>query len=210
MEKSNHYDINHFRLIIDFIKSQISEEKIRVVMTTANTVSFTKPDDSSLKNFALQSGIDEGYVLFMYQAKIPSIISSVLNGMPASLYRFTESDDDEDIEQMAKIVEEELIDSKLKNRHLLKCTSKVNLIHSIDWEINTKTFDDSKGRIPNLKYAIINFIIQKNDISNIFPNEIFGALKKEEVCVSCDLSDIDLIIDVLCDVREELKKDGDT
>lgn len=182
-------------------------------MPTNDTIRFIVNNKDEIKKLCEKEKIKEEYIYYLIDIEIPRIVVHILNEFPDTINfngRPLEEDEKEEFGNKIKIVEDLLIDTKIKNTHLIKSTSKAKNISSVDWEVSKKIFDDTQGKIPELIYATLNLNIKK---SNSEPNpfvRLFSIDESEEiVCVNCDLSDIDYFIDILSDIKKALESEGD-
>lgn len=100
------------------------------------------------------------------------------------------------------LIKETIITDALKERFLIKKTSKENILGNLIWEINTKEYDSSE-KVVSLKYAKLSFVIEKEN--SLFP--IDGAPpSKEKFSFDVDSFDIDYLIEVLKDIKKRINR----
>jgi hypothetical protein len=97
-------------------------------------------------------------------------------------------------EERASIVKEELVTQRLRERYLLKETSKTNPLTGWHWEISAKQFDDRKGPLPNVRHATVRIHARRRlgryeevDGPFLFPTP--EAHSTEAFAFDCDLEE---------------------
>jgi hypothetical protein len=172
-------NIEQFRFLIDHIKKLFEDHKARYFFDTGNRIELVLTDQQETNRLTKQLNVKENELDFTLKMEIPALILAGINGDRSQLdflYRIDEDDKPKKeekeklIEEKLKIVSDILVTQKMRNSFLLKKTSKINFISGVDWEVNTKTFDDGEGKVPNLKYSILKFNLSSAErISQYWP-----------------------------------------
>ncbi|NSW91340.1 MAG: hypothetical protein HPY74_11835 [Firmicutes bacterium] len=205
--------IGEFSAVTTFVKGLIDNNRIKIFIPTEDIIKLIVTDKDEIKRFCEKEKIKEKYAYYLIDIEIPRLISHILNELPDTISfngRPLEEDEKEDFSAKLKIVKDILIDTKIKNTHLIKSTSKVKSITSIDWEVSKKLFADTEGNLPELLYATLNLNISKPNSQSNPIAKLFSLNEAEEtVCINCDLSDIDYFIDIFSDIKKALESEGD-
>lgn len=211
MKKVKNYNINIFKNIVYFVSEMIKNKTIKVNIVSASVIRFFIIDALAVQEFADKNKLDFEDLIYTIEYEIPAYMTSLLGGVSLALGEmFDKEKDDEKIklerQQKIKVVEDILIDSEIKNIHLLKTTSKLKTIQEIDWEINAKIFDDSNGKIPDLKYATINLKLMTQDESSFLAR--YFDVGTKDVIFNCDYNDIENLIDTLKTIQKQLTNES--
>lgn len=104
---------------------------------------------------------------------------------------------------------EVIVTNEIKERYMIKATTKISKLKKINWEINKKLYDNEKEKL-SAKYATISIKVGKelNEMGSIlrmFPF-IENDYKIDEISFDCDEYDIDYIIKIFEKIKDTLKK----
>lgn len=211
MKKVKNYNINIFKNIVYFVSEMIKNKTIKVNIVSASVIRFVIVDALAVQEFADKNKLDFEDLIYTIEYEIPAYMTSVLGGVSLAFEEMVGGEkDDEKIkierQQKIKVVEDILIDSEIKNIHLLKTTSKLKTIQAIDWEINSKIYDDSNGKIPDLKYATINLKLMIQDPSSFLVRYLDAGTSN--VIFNCDYNDIENLIETLKTIHRQLTNES--
>jgi len=205
-------DLEKFSSLIKYIKQLFVERKARYFFESGHNIELVLTDQQEINKLIDEVGLKKKELDFALKVEIPAILISAIRGDNSKLEFLINIEDSKEnerekykqlIQEKLKIVSEILVSEKMKDGYLLKKTSKHNFIGGVDWEINTKIFDDEVGRIPDLKYAVIRFNISSSEkISDFFPFPFSEDVN--ETVISLDINDIENLIDILTDIKKAL------
>lgn len=202
------YTLQDFKSIVEFTRDMIASNNIRVIMPSVSAVRLIVLNDEEVIKFSEKNKISKKYIMFQLEIEIPRYIIQILDDIPIEVVlngKTMSAEEKKEVDDKAKIVNDILIDSNIKNMHLIKSTSKVDMLYSVDWEINKKIFDDTKGNIPELKFATLNIRLSKPSYESNPIAKLFNfSEQSSKVCINCDLSDVENLIDILNDIKKAM------
>ena len=178
-------------------------------------------DESVLEN-ALQSSVISPEVFSkILKSEIANMITAISLESQDSYMAFTlrnVADDKEEeegkqlIEHKLKIVDHIIIDKVIRNRFLVRTTSKVDSFEGIYWEINEKKYANDI-ELESLRYATIRLEFTRTPESGLRINSpaaqillIGQNMEPLSVVFDCDTSQIDELIEALNDIRKKLEE----
>ncbi len=202
------YTIQDFKSVVEFTRDMIASNNIRLIMPSESLIRLRVLNEEAIIKFAEKSKISKEYIMFLLEIDIPRYIIQILEDIPLEINnngKALSEEEKKETENKAKIVNDILIDSSIKNMHLIKSTSKVDMLYAVDWEINKKIFDDTKGNIPELKFATLNIRLSKPSYESNPVAKLFNfSEQSSKVCINCDLSDVENLIDILNDIKKAM------
>lgn len=206
-------ELGDFRDVASELSERIEAESVIVVLKSANDVEFVLLQEAN-ERFANRFGDLKWKQII--NLEISMITRMILTKNESYLLDYAKDRDEnfteekaEAINQKIEIVRKKIISKKLSQSFIIKSTSKSPIINQLDWEVNEKVFDDTEGNIENLRYATIQLRTSHPSTSDMFPFPlIFGPrdAHSEKFTITCDVSDIDYMMNTLQDIALALKE----
>lgn len=201
-------DFNTFVQQVNVIDRLIKEGAIRIlVKTKLDTVLDEKllKDDLAIDLEDLKGALSE----------IMTIMMAGLNNTEKSLYKAPDDrkvtkeeikERNQILKKKIDLVKEVFIDEDIRNRFLIKKTSKETLFGDLSWEINSKIVDSKNDGFKPFNYAKVAIFAEK--VNTVFPIEGLPPIKEKLAVFDLDLVDIEFLIDTLRKVRKQLNREG--
>ncbi len=213
-----------FRRILDIVRSDIASKTIRITASPLGAISL-KVDQSSfqdqLKNLGLTFETGDQVL-----REITAMINAIL-GNDEGAYLFFRMRDKSDWrekgpEGLLKVAEDELknriesvrasLTDKMKNKYLLRITSKEAALSRLEWEARSKHYDGKRGEINIPPYICLNIEYFKMRPERGLMQEELGRLLgggdtslRQSIAFELDADDIDDIIQTLETAKRHLK-----
>lgn len=215
--------MDKFEKILKLLSEMINNKNIKTFFTPSGKPKFIIIDIEPIKEFSKNVNLKETLVRAVIDLELPQLVKLALNsdGGKNGSHRMPNLisilPDEDKLDEKAKnrlfkrklqLIEKHLLTADMKFSYLIKTSNKGYCLTGIDWEINLKTFDDVEGNLPNLKYALLKIktATSKDRNEGIFA-DIFGGSNDENTIFTCDISDIEYLIDTLESVKRALAKE---
>jgi hypothetical protein len=216
-------DIGEFRAVCRVARSLIDSGKLAIRIVYPNRVDLRVASDD-LKAAAEAEGVSVIGCRGILDHEIAPLMAAELSGDPAILlmvasfaagYRGGSAEDlkvtHKEVTERKSIVNSELITERLRERYLLKETSKTNPLTGWHWEISAKQFDDRKGSLPNIRHATVRIHARRRTGryeemgSEIIPPSLIEAQSAEAFAFDCDLEEAKELRETFDRIAEELQ-----
>lgn len=212
-----------FESVVKIVSKMIADKDIKTFIKPGGSPRFTVVDIGPIEEFSKITNQKQSLIKAIIDLELPQLVKKALRpegatngfGTPNIIVNPDEEKLDEKtkkriFKKKLQLVDKYLITSDLKFSYLIKSSNKGYCLTGIDWEINEKIFDDVEGNLPNLKYALlkINTATSKDLPEGIF-QDLFGSFGSNDssTTFSCDISDIEYLIDTLQSVKTALAKE---
>lgn len=213
--------IEKYEKIVTLVKEMLEADKITVRFMANGRPKFVIHDKSYLEENLSKQNINISDAITIITFELPHYIRAVISGdnfLPQLMNLPNLSDDDdikddkvkkqELIKLKLRIVEEYLLTKEIRHSYLVKTTSKVDCLVGIDWEINRKIFDDYKGKLSVLKYALLRLKTSSNDDNpNVLYELLGGGSHENSITFALDQPDIDHLVGILQDIKKALLRE---
>lgn len=105
-----------------------------------------------------------------------------------------------------QLVKEELYTSALAQRLAIRRTSKGTALDDLSWDISIKKHDLGVGRVADIPYATVEFVLTRASSGSDFDVDLFRLLSqaRDVFTFDCHLDDIDAILRDLSKLRDNL------
>jgi len=222
--ESRDESMEKFEKILKLLSEMINNKNVKTFFTPFGKPKFIISDIEPIQEFSKNVNLKESLIRAVIDLELPQLVKIALNsnGGKNGFHRLPNMvsilPDEEKLDEKAKnrlfkkklqLVEEHLITADMKFSYLIKTSNKGYCLTGIDWEINLKTFDDVEGNLPNLKYALLKMktSTSKDNNEGIIMDLLGGSNGDINTVFTCDISDIEYLIDTLESVKRALAKE---
>lgn len=195
------------------VTRRLIDDKIAKVRVLSDEMVEISLDEQSFEKKGIKE-IEKDKLKKLLNTEIPAVITASLQKKPRPILRMLLPGDEydkkkeirEEFDKKIKLVEQGLITPQLKQRTLLKEISKNDILDEFKWDIGYKCHDLEKGSLEHLQFATLKFICNKGMLR---PRFFHGNSDRELKTLTIDmhLEDLEQLIDDLCVLRDNLKKD---
>lgn len=193
------------------------ELRVRIIYPSRVDLQVGKED---LERSASEEGVEPAGCRRILNSEVAPLMAAVLSGdnsivmMLASL-RAGRLEEDFDaaashVRKRRDMVAKEVVVQRLRDRYLLKQTSKTSPLSGWHWEISTKEFDDRAGRLAGMRHATVRLHAHRRTgryeegWSDYIP-AMFQAQAVEAFAFDCDLEEAEELRDAFERIVAELK-----
>ena len=209
-------DIEEFKKITLIIKELLNSDSAKILFGIKTNIKL-EVDYTKLSKYEIENKVFNKVVNMEFIPILQSILEDskdvFLRGQLREFRENKKQKDDVDkfkkqIEEKIDYVEHSVVDDILISRYRLKASSKNLFIKDINWEINNKLFESNEKEMNSLYSTVkikLNNQFEENMIFKFFPFADTDD-KISEITIDCDEYDIDYLIKVLSDVKENIIK----